>query len=287
MTKLVITLHLVLSAFLLFTRLTELEPYPAVVKTKPTVFYSQPRKDRSGAFLQDMLFAHAHAFSRNYTYGGCCELEGETAPHHDIVQTIINSLGLQDILRFACPTSSNEDTPILAREEYYDQDTLVWSKEWLSYIHGLVRHDNTVTKQPMAVHIRRGDVEPCPDQDRRYLPNQHYLRLIEKYLPNPDTPVYIYSESNSTESWNDFLNDANFHLELDTPVESVFLALATAEILVMSKSSFSLVPAMLNPNKVIYTPFWHEPLPNWTVIPSELVYKANLDIMRLRRSHGC
>ena len=42
-------------------------------------------------------------------------------------------------------------------------------------------------------------------------------------------------------------------------------------VLILSKSSFSLVPALFNPNTVVYTPFWHQPLANWTVVPQSLV----------------
>ena len=34
----------------------------------------------------------------------------------------------------------------------------------------------------------------------------------------------------------------------------------------MSKSSFSVVPAMLCKGKVLYPPFWHAPLPGWDIV---------------------
>lgn len=260
-------------------------------ESEPLVtIYSESRKDRSGAFLQDMLFAHAYAYTHNYIYGGCCEQRGQPAKFRSDVQKLIRYLGLDSILRFACPNDTDEHAQILSREEYYEQDTLVWSKEWVSYIRGLVRYDdasNTTRKPDMAVHIRRGDVQVCPDEEGRYLPNQHYLHLIEKYRPTPATPVYVYSETESSESWKDFEHDKNIHLELDTPFEEVFLALAQAETIIMSKSSFSLVPAMLNCNKVIYTPFWHKPLPTWTVVPEEIMDETSREMSRLRELHGC
>lgn len=263
---------------------------PVVTEKKElstTTIYSQPRPDRSGAFLQDMLFAHAFAFAHNYTYGGCCEYN-ETAKYRSDTLKLIESLGLEDILKFQCPNDDEEASKILPRQVYYEQDTQIWSQEWLSYIHGMVRNNEPSQRPIMAVHIRRGDVTVCPDQDGRYLPNQHYIRLMERYRPAPDTPVYIYSETESPEPWSDFSNHSKYiHLELDTPIEDVFQALMNAEILVMSKSSFSLVPAMLNRNQVIYTPFWHKSLSTWTVVPDEIMDETSSEIQRLRRVHGC
>ena len=37
----------------------------------------------------------------------------------------------------------------------------------------------------------------------------------------------------------------------------------SADIFIMSKSSFSYVPAVFNNNKVIYTEMWHKKLDNW------------------------
>lgn len=255
--------------------------------------YSHCRQDRSGAFLQDMLFAHAYAFAHNYTYGGCCEQEDQPAKHRQDVQKLIRSLGLDGILPFQCPNKHDTHAKTLFREEYYEQDTLIWSEEWLSYIRGMVQYNDTWKNvsprhHKMAVHIRRGDVQVCPDEDGRYLPNSHYLQVIQQYRPIPDTPVYIYSETNSSEPWSDFSkHNDNIHVELDTPYEEAFYALAHAETVVMSKSSFSLVAAMLNPNQVIYTPFWHKPLPNWIVVSDEIVDKTSGEMWRLRGMNGC
>ena len=49
------------------------------------------------------------------------------------------------------------------------------------------------------------------------------------------------------------------------PIEALE-AMATADLLMMSRSSFSYVAAILNEEGiVIYHPFWHSPLPEWIV----------------------
>jgi hypothetical protein len=46
--------------------------------------------------------------------------------------------------------------------------------------------------------------------------------------------------------------------------------LATADVLVMSRSSFSYVAGLLNKNCVVlYHPFWHEALSSWQAVASD------------------
>lgn len=42
-------------------------------------------------------------------------------------------------------------------------------------------------------------------------------------------------------------------------------SLGAAHVLVLSRSSFSYSAALYNENLVVYTPFWHAPLPSWVV----------------------
>ena len=46
--------------------------FPSVEKIDETTFYSIARTDRSGAFVHDMLLAHAYAFTEGNVYGGTC-----------------------------------------------------------------------------------------------------------------------------------------------------------------------------------------------------------------------
>jgi hypothetical protein len=124
----------------------------------------------------------------------------------------------------------------------------------------------------IAVHIRRGDVDLCRYW-RRYLPNSHYLRLIQESTPaNQSTRVTIFSETRSFESFEDF-RALNYTLKLDTDLETVWQALLTADVAILSKSTFSLVPSFLNPNTVVYTPFWNEGLSHWETV-SEIAMKV-------------
>ena len=115
----------------------------------------------------------------------------------------------------------------------------------------------------IAVHLRRGDVSPCR-HFRRYLPNSHYLALIDQYTDRArqtnatnGRPVHvtIYSESDTYEPFDEF-RERNYTLELDTAnLGPVWKALATADVVILSRSTFSIVPAIMNPNVVVATEF--------------------------------
>jgi len=58
----------------------------------------------------------------------------------------------------------------------------------------------------------------------------------------------------------------------------------TADFLVMSKSSFSFIPAMLNRHgKVIHTPFWHRPVGGWITVSQDILNQTRLELSRLQR----
>lgn len=276
---------------------------PAPEKRSSVQFFSRARNDRAGAALLDMLLCHAFAWREQVRYGGSCIVQ-----HSNISSTTINSthfqqqqqqeqliqwMGLQDELPFACPT--DRFGILLNRHDYFAHDTKVFTQAWLDHIQSvagptlLLHHYNrrqypvpvTTTQNTLqvAVHVRRGDVTPCTEPER-YLANSYYLALLDRYLPTDNqvaVNVTIYSDadadSSSLEDWKDF-TDRGYTLALQTTdLRHVWQAFITADMLVMSKSSFSLVPALFkNRNQaVVYTPFWHKPLAHWTVVPQSLV----------------
>ncbi|GKY90675.1 hypothetical protein MPSEU_000040900 [Mayamaea pseudoterrestris] len=268
------------------------------------IFYSQLRTDRSGAVIQDLLMAHAYAFENDLKYGGACDEnimlneteQGSVRNKNSSVaniQHLIQSLGLQNDISLACPTS-NAKAPIVHRNFYTSSGMAVFTKRWLDYIHSKVhysqsnnKHSNTnqsdhqqlltPTTKRAVIHMRRGDVQPCDDEEQRYLPHAYYLRAMLDHVPI-DYQVTIHSESQSFEPWNDFMNQTNswnVSYIFDCPILDAWIDMMNADVLILSKSSFSLVPALLNQHgRVIYTNFWYEPLPDW--YETKINYQADL-----------
>ena len=253
------------------------------------IIYSEGRKDRSGSVITDMLYAHAYAFHHNLTYGGACYGE-KNLPKKDIVY-LIQQMGWTGVLKFGCP-GDNSSAPF-HREIYRDEPgdkyfTPAWRKHLQTELQG-----RQLAKEPkdrlfqIAVHIRRGDVTPCRHR-RRYLSNQHFMKLIQKYLPPDDRPteVTIFSESDSYEPF-DVFRQANYTLKLDTDLPTVWKAFVSADVLILSRSFFSFVPAAVNPNTVVATKFsGFAPLTGWEQVDEGLVQETENEITRLGQN-GC
>jgi hypothetical protein len=109
----------------------------------------------------------------------------------------------------------------------------------------------------------------------QYLPNQHYLNLIDRY--NNSSHVVVYSESKNVYESFDAFRDQGYQVILDGDMSQVWKGLMASDVIILSRSSFSLVPAILSKGAVVYTPFWHQPLPRWTVVDNKLMNKTHVD----------
>jgi hypothetical protein len=238
------------------------------------VFYSIAKTDRSGAAVADMLLAHAYGFANKIRYAGACA-EGEL-PYREQTEELIRAVGLQEILTYACPKKGGEGL-ILGRKVYVSKNTHIFTPAYLKHLHARVKYPST-KNHSVVVHVRRGDVSPCSFYANRYLPNSHYLQILKDYVP-PDLPVTILSEAKSFETFDDF---GNYSLHLDTDLVEAWKTMTTADYIVLSKSSFSMVPAILNRNAtVIYTPFMQKKLPHWKVVSDEILEHSREGLLKL------
>lgn len=192
------------------------------------------------------------------------------------VTAVLHALGLQTLLHVACPPAPSSATfsysapPVVDRSFYTKQGLQVCTPEWQRFVHSTraremghrerqrQRTDHSDKWAPGAtnahrppravVHIRRGDVTPCapnPDVANRYLPNSYYLRVVREHVP-PNHSIVVYSESKSFEPWNNFRTIApDWEFRLDSDPIAVWIDMIEADVLILSKSSFSLVPALL------------------------------------------
>jgi len=275
--------------------------------------YSIGRKDRSGSVISDMLYAHAFAFAHNVTYAGAC-FTVWGLPKKDTLQ-LLEKLQWSNFLPFACPPgvdsslnlfkpNATELSPLMLNDDVYRWKLIhtdYFSPAWRQSIQRAIADDNprarSIASQhdrpyEIAVHVRRGDVTPCRYK-RRYLTNEHYLKLIDQYTPSPEArdnrPVHvtIYSESISFESF-DVFRERNYTVDLDSKdLAVIWKALATADLVIMSRSFFSFVPAAVNPNTVVATDFFEfEPLAGWIQADEALVKETDKQI-RIMAKEKC
>ena len=124
----------------------------------------------------------------------------------------------------------------------------------------------------VAIHIRRANPHDTlngrPPPTERYLAMKKYIAIIEElrrlYVSkNPLFHIYSQGEiSNFDRSFRS--NDIVFHI--NTSVEETFASMVLADALVTSTSSLSYVAGILSEGTVYYIPFWHPPLPSWTIM---------------------
>ncbi|HEX5691999.1 MAG TPA: hypothetical protein VFX76_18420, partial [Roseiflexaceae bacterium] len=147
----------------------------------------------------------------------------------------------------------------------------------------------------ICIHLRRGD--NLPDSRGRWLPNSYYLRVCEQILEAlkhhgapytmrlhselptrryslypltpglyfvPEQPVTIDPEDYALEDF-DALPDLEMVFNAE-PLDA-FRDFATADVLILSASSFGYLGGMLNPHAVVvFAPrTWNAPLPDWLV----------------------
>ncbi|EEC44560.1 predicted protein [Phaeodactylum tricornutum CCAP 1055/1] len=259
-------------------------------KANNLTYYSILRKDRSGAAIHDILVAHAYCSANGLRYGGACQKVDTSYTFQSAHENLLRTLGLEDtFLPFGlCPSESDSSAIILERETYFATDSAILTKGWLSEIKSLRRPSPPrPSDRPVqvAAHVRRGDVTPCQSNVVfRYLPNTHFQRIIEtRVLPkHPNANITIYSVHKSFEDWESL---SGYQLDLHSSAMDVWDSMVNADILILSKSSFSFVSAIFNTGRVIYAPFWHKPLPTWESTPDYILAESQAEVERLR--HLC
>jgi hypothetical protein len=254
-------------------------PHPSVTTkpaSSPTPFrtreyYSPARTDRAGSSILDMITALAYGFANNATYRGACyrqHMAVDASQRQADKLALIRSIGLQDVLVYACPPPSRMRL-VVPRSRYHNNRHSLLTPAFFDWLRSVSRPTTRATVRSSAVvHVRRGDVDPCGKWMDRYLPSVYYLDVVQRHVPT-GVPVTVYSESASFEPFSEFENSntTSTTVRLDTDVAEVWHAVMAASQVVLSKSSFAYVPALLNANNatVVYPSQWPSvvALPHW------------------------
>lgn len=128
-----------------------------------------------------------------------------------------------------------------------------------------------LSKLTIALHVRRGDVDVARESGR-FLQNDHYARALDAIklgLPpelRHNLDIALFSEGNASHFRSITSTHQDVQLNLNTDIPQTLHSLISADILVLSKSSFSYLAGLYNPGVVIYSDFWHAPLSNWVKV---------------------
>lgn len=163
----------------------------------------------------------------------------------------------------------------------------------------------------IAIHVRWGDL--VVGHQERLLPNQYYvdaatkaIEVLEKknipfvaelhtemptksFVVTPDhhgvknriekfrleKPMMITPEQYQL---SDFEEIPHLHHRINEDPIKTLEALSTADLLIMSKSSFSYLAALFNKEgKILYAPFWHPPMSDWLSYFPPFLFAENFE----------
>lgn len=119
----------------------------------------------------------------------------------------------------------------------------------------------------IAIHIRRGDVDPS--KKMRYDSNKQYVEIIDRlklYYKNEKYRIFIFSEGPISDFEDIKKTNPDVTLKLNGDLKIAFHSLVIADVLVLSRSSFSYPAALLSRNTVysnLLANWWHFPLKSW------------------------
>lgn len=269
---------------------------PSVSLGKNIYIYHHTLKSSSGkegAVVLDMLLGHVYAFHQGAIYGGSCGEGNDVGREPE--NSLIRAIGLQDFLQFECPRDLEtlDRKKVIPGKSYIQDGTRAFTPEYIDLLKSVITYPKKQESQSktniIVVHMSRGKkFTPCRKAPHKefvaYLPNKHYQLLINKYSkPDHENKVIIYSQSESFEKFDEF-REKGYELHIDEPISDVWKAVLASDVFIMSRSSFSFVPAMVSGDSttVVYTPFWDQPLRGWNIVRKDIQTQSDVEVQRLK-----
>lgn len=127
---------------------------------------------------------------------------------------------------------------------------------------------NESRKLQVAIHVRRGDINP-KIHPGRYTNNATIITTIKKISSvaqkcNRNMQITVFSQGKE-EDFSDFKSEG-VALKLDGDPLADFIEMQSADILVTAKSSFSYLAGLLNTHGIVICERWWYPLfPDWVL----------------------
>jgi len=126
----------------------------------------------------------------------------------------------------------------------------------------------------IAVHLRRGDVAATGKHAQWFTPDEVVLARLRRVLAaiGPDRVSLRLFSQGRPEDFRAF-TDLGARLHLDDDVFETFHHFVRSDVLLIAKSTFSYLGAVIGGKVCIAEPFWHPELPGW-LSPDDLATPA-------------
>ena len=263
--------------------------WPPLVSNKTYVMKIPP--DRSGTCVLHFIQALAYCKHHGYKFVGVCR-----APSNGIRESemLVRKMGLYHLFPYLRCPETNMSHVMLQSQDYVPFRLTDAFRKYIiseSIFANYTKNNKKPGELNAVMHVRRGDVFPCgtPNVRMRYLPNQHYLQILERYAPDA-TNITVHTKVTDGSSRRgaekvtpDF---ASFNIVDGGDLWTAWKDMITADVLIMSKSGFSYTPSIFNQNLVLYTPMWRPKLPNWVEVDEDIV-NASLQRVEIIQKEGC
>ena len=233
--------------------------------------YSRLTKDRSGAQIQDMLFAYAKCHKDNIVYKGGCDHEHVRSRDNErLHQTIKITTSLCNFIGIPVPVIDDKlfDSDKIIINYRNDNTNDAFNFDFIKMLHNNAKKNFKKIKSNMhdfivSLHIRRDDVKQDNKWFFRYVSNEYYLKILNSIIKiKPNAKIYLFSDGN--ENFKEF-EKMGCILKINSDIIEAWNYFIQSDVLIMGSSSFSIVPGIYNINGiVVYT--WNkyfEPLNNW------------------------
>lgn len=228
----------------------------------PKRVYIRGASDRTGSQLHNEMSAMAVCFLKGYTYAGSiggAHMKERTETCH--------LLGL--------PLPQERVPPGAEKLERTEWEELHYDSAFPdAFLTNLQARVHATVSRPVlgrfaAIHIRRGDVSKATALTHRgfarYVDISYFKQMYTYVRDRGISDVHVFSEESARTELTREFPDCVMHLGDRSGEAEAWTYMIHADILVLSPSSFSFVPALLNRSTVIYKPFWHRKLPHWLV----------------------
>jgi hypothetical protein len=156
--------------------------YPTGVDSKELqyLFHHTP-SDRAGKeahIILDMMMGHAYVYHQQKLYGGSCKSGNDVG--RDPERALLKAIGLDHILRFACPgdIKNKMRQKEIPSKSYQKDGARSLTPEYMELLRSAMHYPERKDDQfTIVVHIRRNKITPCRKTFQGYdpyLPNKHY-----------------------------------------------------------------------------------------------------------------
>lgn len=128
----------------------------------------------------------------------------------------------------------------------------------------------TSGKKHIAIHIRRKNAFDHYSHSGLFVPDSIYMEIILKLheLNTDSCQFHIFSQGQE-DSFNHYktsLPQIDIVLHINEPLESTFLYLVYADVLVVSPSALSYTAGLISNQTIFYIRHCNPPLPSWSII---------------------